>query len=185
MKFLFLGHLHPAILIKDNIRKEKYGEALNLIEEAYKNSEKYNNAVQYLYETMIGGTEVVRFAMKGGQLNHLLNNSPDSTNLINAGVEKLKAQAKDFFKDYSVTTDKKVFVALINMYYQDVPKESEKLSNNLTHLTSPDATISKKFVFIEPYYGRCSYCGEMKELRWKDEEGNHLCDECKKEEESR
>ncbi|RLD61915.1 MAG: serine protease [Bacteroidetes bacterium] len=120
----------------DPQRKEKYGEALNLIEEAYKNSEKYNNAVQYLYETMIGGTEVVRFAMKGGQLNHLLNNSPDSTNLINAGVEKLKAQAKDFFKDYSVTTDKKVFVALINMYYQDVPKEFHPDFYNL---------INKKF----------------------------------------
>ena len=29
---------------------------------------------------------------------------------------------------------------------QDVPK-AEKLSNNSTHLTSPDATISKNFVF--------------------------------------
>ena len=108
---------------QDSLRKEKYGEALNLIEGSYKNAEKYSNAVQYLYETMIGGTEVVSFAMKGGQLNRLLKNSPDSTNLINAGVENLKAQGKDFFKDYSVTTDKKVFVALINMYYQDVPKE--------------------------------------------------------------
>ena len=104
-------------------RKKKYGQALNLIKDAYQHTEKYDNAVQYLYETMIGGTEVPRFAMKAGQLNHLLNATPDSTKQINASIAKLKPKAEEFFKDYSVTTDKKVFIALVNMYYQDVPKE--------------------------------------------------------------
>ena len=59
-------------------------------------------------------------------------------------------------------------------------KNEENASPRFTTSLLPTRP-TKNFVFIEPYYGQCSYCGEMKELRWRDEGGNHLCDDCKRE----
>jgi hypothetical protein len=41
---------------------------------------------------------------------------------IQKATADLKEPAADFFKDYSASTDKKVFAALMRMYYTDVPK---------------------------------------------------------------
>jgi len=59
-----------------------------------------------------------------------------------------------------------------SLYFQKYVKSKEK---NIVSSTGG-------YLPIEPYQGVCSYCGEAKELKWKDAEGNHLCDECKEEE---
>jgi len=108
----------------DPERKKKYGDALNLIEQSYKNNENANYAFQYLFESLFQGGEVIMFALQSGYgLYNTLKNTPDNEAAINETVRSVRESAEDFFKDYNVDLDKKVFAAMMEIYYKDVPKE--------------------------------------------------------------
>jgi len=108
---------------EDEARKEKYSEALPLIENAYKNRRKYRHAFQYMYETLLGGTEIISFANQAQPLYNLISTNPDSTEMIDKAVEALKFNSEEYFKDYSAKTDQKVFAALLELYHNDVDQE--------------------------------------------------------------
>ncbi len=107
----------------DNKRTEKYGESLDLIEKAYSDRQINSLAYQYLFEAMFQGGEIAIFPLQTFALYSTLLNSPKEKELINELVEGLKKSAKDYFKNYNALTDKKLFTALLKMYYEDVPKE--------------------------------------------------------------
>jgi hypothetical protein len=84
----------------------------------------------------------------------------------------------------------------VNNSQADVKAEQDKPTEELAGLTDltpqtikaeqPQIPVKGLTIFtpIRPYYSICSYCNEKRELRWKDKNGNHLCDECKRNEES-
>ncbi len=89
--------------------KAKYGEALSLIKNAYAGRKEYISAAQYISETMIRGIELYGFAHRiAGMLD-----KPDEA----------KQYAKNFYKDYSMPTDKKIAVAMLKLFYNDVDKK--------------------------------------------------------------
>ncbi|PTN10595.1 S46 family peptidase [Mangrovibacterium marinum] len=95
-------------------RKEKYGEALSLIEGAYK-EQRDDIASEYLMETMFRGPEIFSFAMGMKGLYEALK-SGASQDRIDANVLRIQSRLDEYFKDYDAATDEKVAAALIDVF---------------------------------------------------------------------
>lgn len=104
-------------------RKETYGEALDLIEKAFNQKKQSGMAYEYLLESMLQGAEIGLFPYQFTMLATTLKNTPDKKDIITGLTNDLKKTIAEFYKDYDVATDKKVFAAMLKMYYNDVPKE--------------------------------------------------------------
>lgn len=104
-------------------RMAKYGDALNLIEKYYETNKQQALAKQYLFEALLQGGEIILFPLQIRELKGVLQNQPDNKELITSLVDKAKKSSEKYFKDYNEPTDKKIFAALLEMYYKDVPKE--------------------------------------------------------------
>ena len=102
----------------DNARKEKYGEALSLIENAYKDS-KVNRAQEYMSETLMRGPEIFMFAYRARPLLELLEKPEENERRIERVVDRLKESVDGFFKDYDAETDRQVAGALMKLYAEN------------------------------------------------------------------
>jgi hypothetical protein len=106
----------------DPSRKAKYGDALSMIDKAINEQRKYNITMAYLQEAALG-TEILSFAYGFRELAEVLKRAPDNKEAIAAYTAVLKEEVEEHFKEYNFPTDKKIFAAMMQMYYQDVPKE--------------------------------------------------------------
>jgi hypothetical protein len=111
-------------IAQDQNRAQQYGEALNTINQAYAGMRQYNLSSQYVQEAAFG-TEIVTLAARMMPLYNTLKNSPADKAAISKAVADLKEPVVEYFKDYSASTDKKVFAALMGLYMQDVPKDQQ------------------------------------------------------------
>ena len=105
----------------DNLLKKKYGDALSLIQESYMENKTNNLVKQYILEAFFQGPEIIMFPYQAEELYNILLSSPDDTSALNNEIEKLKDYSKNYFKNYNVPTDKKLFSELMKIYYIDVP----------------------------------------------------------------
>jgi hypothetical protein len=121
---------------QNSFRKNKYGEALKLIEESLTATKAHSSANQYLGECFNGGVELLAIANGANSLYNLLENSPDDKDKIQNAADGFRRGAAGFFKDYSASTDQKIAAAMFKLYFEDVPEEFH-----------PDilAEINKKF----------------------------------------
>lgn len=112
-------------------RKKKYGDALTLIDEAYNENTTTDKVKQYIFEAIFQGPEILLAPYQTFRLYHLI--SRNDTASLNAEIKNLRKYAKDYYKNYNPPTDKKLFVALLEMYYKDLPEafqfESLKLAD--------------------------------------------------------
>ena len=102
-------------------RKEKYGNVLSTVEEAYKSRAAHYKAYNYLRETLIRGTEILNFATYAKELEKALKEENQAK--IDSVVIDLKETAKNFYKDYSTSTDKKVLAAMLKRYALEIDPE--------------------------------------------------------------
>jgi hypothetical protein len=108
-------------IAQDPARQQLYGSALQDINQNYAALREYNLSNVYLNEAAFG-TEIMTFAARMLPLYSLLKDPKADKAAIQKATADLKEPAADFFKDYSSSTDKKVFTALMKLYYTDVPK---------------------------------------------------------------
>jgi len=118
---------------KDVTRKDKYGHALALIAEGYNELKAYNISLKYIEEAAFQGPEFIYFAftssyslyMKMEQQNKLKDKKAKAMydQDIKTLASDLKTKTDKYFKDYNASTDKKLFVSLMKMYYDKVPKD--------------------------------------------------------------
>jgi hypothetical protein len=107
-------------LQQDENRFELYGEALGLIQNAVSGRRDYLNAIQYINETILRGSEIVLMANRASALAGLMTGrNPDRTDIENA-VEVLREAAADFYRDYNPPTDRRVIAAMLGLLYNDV-----------------------------------------------------------------
>ena len=99
----------------DNARKEKYGEALNYIEESYKDTED-DKAKTYIVEALLRGPEIFMFALRVKSLEGLLEEPDDNKDKIEKITASIKKSLDSYFKDYDAATDQKVVGALLKIY---------------------------------------------------------------------
>lgn len=99
-------------------RKERYGEALGLIEKSYSDSEA-SRAQEYISEALLRGPEIFTFAYRARPLLELLEKPEENKERIERVVERLKTSMDSYFKDYDAETDKKVAAELMKLYFEN------------------------------------------------------------------
>lgn len=102
----------------DNKRTEKYGKALSMIEESYKNVEA-DKARAYLGEALLRGPEIFTFANRAQSLIDLLEKPDENKDKIERVTGSIKKSMDDYFKDYDAATDKKVVAELLSLYSEN------------------------------------------------------------------
>jgi hypothetical protein len=104
----------------DPERKGIYGEVIKDFEIIHKNYRKVNKPYIYLEEAAFG-TEILLMAYKSNSFFKALATTPPGPGLDSA-IADMRIKTTEYFKDYNVATDKKIFAALLSMYYNDIPK---------------------------------------------------------------
>ena len=105
--------------------KEKYGEALPDLKAAYVGINKFTVAQNYFYEAIYRGPEIFSYAFGFEHLEKQLKDKEAKQEDIDATIASLKAGVNNHFKDYNVTIDRNTFAAMMEMYYNDVPKDQQ------------------------------------------------------------
>lgn len=101
---------------EDEDRIAKYGNLLSDFKKLYTAYMPYNLAQEYFYEA-IWSMESVRFTSK---MAKFVQKGEENTK---EDVEKLKKYAKKFYKDYNLSTDKKLFKVLFKLYYENAGEQ--------------------------------------------------------------
>ncbi len=133
---------------------EQYSKVLPQLKANYSGLEKYALARDYFIEVWYYGPEVIRFA--NGYKNLVENYaSLEKNGKLSKELEKRMNSVKGYFKNYHMPTDKKVFVALMEMYYNNVDHSllsetfvtyiSSKYRGNFTALAND---VYEKSVFV-------------------------------------
>ncbi|MDG2263857.1 MAG: S46 family peptidase, partial [Flavobacteriales bacterium] len=122
-----------AWVAEDEARMEKYGEALNLIESAYKTNQKIALNRTYLNEAVFMGSEIMYWSFK---MNRAIESLPKEGKERNVAIRAIKKEAKEFYKDYNTSVDQELFASMLEMYYYNVPKTQhapvfKKIENQL------------------------------------------------------
>jgi len=99
----------------DNKRTEKYGKALSLIENSFKNVEE-DKARAYLGEALLRGPEIFMFANRAQSLIDLLEKPEENKEKIERITSAMKKSMDDYFKDYDAATDQNVVGTLLELY---------------------------------------------------------------------
>ncbi len=96
--------------------KKQYGDLLSKYEKIYSEMKPYKLAENYFFEC-IWRMESVNIAARIGNFNR------KGENFKKSELEELKSYVKNFFKDYNVETDKKIFKNLLGIYLNNVEKQ--------------------------------------------------------------
>lgn len=105
-------------------RKQKYGMLLSEIKDAYEGLKKTNVARLY-YSEAIGGCEAMTFTKRFSELRQLLKAAPIDTAKVKVAAKSIVSAAEKFYKDYNLSTDVKLTQAMLQMYFENVPKEQQ------------------------------------------------------------
>ncbi|MFH0893830.1 MAG: S46 family peptidase, partial [Bacteroidota bacterium] len=108
----------------DGKKKEKYGNILTDIAKYYEEKKKYNLYDVYFREIIRRGTDITTIAFKFYDLYLSLYtlSSKKETN-INNNLSTLKDVVREHVKTFDLATDKKVFIALLKMFSDDIPSD--------------------------------------------------------------
>ncbi|MFI3315274.1 MAG: S46 family peptidase [Rikenellaceae bacterium] len=105
----------------DEARKNEYGKALPLIEEAVKNRMPINYVLSYIRESLWTGIELVSLANSYLELATELDKKERGLdNKANAIINSKKSSINAFYKDYSPSTDRKSAKAMFKLFMEDV-----------------------------------------------------------------
>lgn len=109
----------------DATRKEKYGNALPLIESAVKERANSVEASQYLRECLLSGTEILNFASQlGGIDGMLMITGPEEEKLFTS----IRTRMGELYKDYNMPTDRKAAKAMFAIIADRVAPENRPAS---------------------------------------------------------
>lgn len=137
-------------------RKEKYGEALNLIRSAVEGRAEYFNALSYASECL-QGCEL--FSMNQGVAGLISALQSADKQKTDDAVAQIKNNADRFYKNYNAATDAKSMKAMLKLYREDVPSRF--------HPDFYSNVIDKKFKgdtdkFVDNIFARSVFASEEK-----------------------
>lgn len=104
----------------DEAKREKYGQAVDLIKRAVEGRAEYLNAQQYLSEC-IQGFELLGFNSFGSLLLTVLKS--DDEKYVAQTISRTLGTLGEIYKDYSPSTDRKSAKAMLRLYRDDVPEK--------------------------------------------------------------
>lgn len=140
----------------DADRTAKYGQALNMIEDAYKEYADYSLFRWYFIEAAARGPEVLGFARGFSSLAKRLNDENATKEQIDATVKGMKGMAEQYFKDYCAGIDQNILARMFEMYYNDMDPKYHPAFLKAAHTKYKGnwdkyaEMVFKKSVFVDP-----------------------------------
>ena len=101
------------------LRKE-YGETMSLFEKAYEGARSVNSYMDIHVEALITGPEIYRIALNSQNLYDVMEEEPEENEKIIAQATRLKSTAENIFKNLDLDVDRKLWAAMLKMYYENV-----------------------------------------------------------------
>ena len=145
---------------QDKERKEKYGNVLSDIENAYKETEKYVIPDVYFYENVFG-MEINMLFLKLFPLYGSLDAKQDDASIAQV-VAAIQPDVNEYFKNHNAPTDIKTMSALLEMYYNNVPAEFHPQELKDIHKKSKGNFRS----WVEKYYAKSVFTDETRLNAW-------------------
>jgi len=107
-------------IAEDNNRTMRYGNLLPRYKELYTSLREYNLVYNYTNDVFFSnGAEAVGFARNIKALADLIKNKADD-NQVKVMKTNLIESGKNFFQNYNQSTDKKLFLAVMEMYGENL-----------------------------------------------------------------
>jgi len=145
-------------------RKNKYGDAIEMVEATKVAVEKYIIPNVYFEEAIYQGPELFSFMFNnfGFRSSMAAALSSEDEKEINNAKEEILSSLADFYKDYNAEIDQNLLAAMLEVYYYDVPAEfhpqalidvAKKYKNNFSK-------------FAEKYFAKSPFTSEEKVKEW-------------------
>jgi len=112
-------------LNEDKERSIKYRDALYNISNAYETINKYEAAVRYNSEAIVRGCEIIAFSRNFNKLADELAKPAPDPKLVHKYTDEVTEASNQYFKNYNMATDVKMLAAMLQLYYDDVPKQMQ------------------------------------------------------------
>ncbi len=141
---------------EDAVRKKNYGTVIADIADAYAGLDKTVLPSVYLQEAIFG-IEINTLYFKLISVYITLKQEADAT-MVQAQVEGAKADIEEYFKNHDAATDQKIMVAMLDLYYNDIPVEYHP--KELTDLHKKFKGDFKKFV--EGFYKKSIFTDQTR-----------------------
>jgi hypothetical protein len=106
----------------DEERKKIYGEVVNDWATGFKETNETALYRTYLNECVFG-SEAIVMAWRTSRLYSALSAEEQDQAQIDALVADLRDRADKFYKDYNMSTDRKITAALFNFFNEDIPAD--------------------------------------------------------------
>lgn len=107
----------------DPVLKEKYGKILTSYRDIYEKLKEFNLVYNYTSEVFFNsGAEAVGFARNINTLADLVKSKADDDRITAARIN-VEAVASAFFRNYDYETDKKLFVAVMDLYGKNLEEK--------------------------------------------------------------
>jgi hypothetical protein len=107
---------------EDPVRQEKYGDVLAELEKGYSTMGADFKPLIYTALGANGGPEIFELARNFNTLKGLLEEK-DKTGAIEMTADELQSVVANHFENYNSSTDMKVFARMMELYYNEMPKE--------------------------------------------------------------
>ncbi len=101
--------------------EKKYEEALGLIKNAYDNRKELATARMFLLEGLLTGPELTHYAIRNAGLKEALASEDEAK--IKQAIERTKAAAADFYKDYNAETEKRLIANMFRYTWENMDKK--------------------------------------------------------------
>ncbi|MBC8302717.1 MAG: S46 family peptidase [Pelagibacterales bacterium] len=139
---------------------EKYGNTMQILEEAYEKNTKVALNRTYLTEAIFQGPEILSFSYT---MKNRINALPKDKEAKSQAIRKLKKLAKEFYKNYNAKVDQEMLAAMLEMYYYNVPKHQhskifKKIENQLFGIKKLDFNYFAKNLFNRSYFSSEKKC---------------------------
>jgi hypothetical protein len=140
--------------------KKKYGNTMQILEEAYEKNTKIALKRTYLNEAIFQGPEILSFSYT---MQNRINALPKDKEAKSQAIRKLKKLAKEFYKNYDAKVDEDMLSAMLEMYYYNVPKYQhskifKKIENQLFGIKKLDFKYYAKNLFNRSYFSSEEKC---------------------------
>ncbi|MBE9468077.1 MAG: S46 family peptidase [Bacteroidetes bacterium] len=100
--------------------KKNYAHLLPEYKKLYEEITPYSLALDYVYEAAFA-IEIVGFAYNFNSLERITKETPQED--VDKTIAGLKIQMRKFFKDYNLSTDKKIFIAMLKAYSDNMDEQ--------------------------------------------------------------
>jgi hypothetical protein len=145
-------------------RKDKYGNAIDLVHKSKEVSESYIIPEVYFMEAIYQGPELFGF-----MINYFGPRSSMGQALVSEDEDQIEAAKKeildgvdDFYKNYNMEIDQNLMAKMLDVYFNDVPVGFH--TSELTELAKKNKNDFRKFA--NKYYSKSPFTSKEKLKTW-------------------